>query len=311
MALKTELIYNQDMYNRRVFDPALKAIWDRNAKIFKETTAVIKNGYYTAPSGARVELPSLQPMLKGEECVHTQLPRTTVPVLLEGTKVIVEQNDCLEATRRLVEKGYHPALLNFASGSHPGGGVEKGARAQEETICRRSTLSRSIFTFDRNFAERFGYNHKEGDNYPLRSLNHSIIYSPAVTVFRKGRECQFMEKPYQCGVITCAALNLNGEHSIKLTSDGRMSEDAKSITANKIRAIFRMGLRHGHDSLVLGAFGCGAFRNPPEEMAMLFRQILGEEEFRDRYRLVTFAIIEDHNAHGHNYNAFQKVFSEQ
>ncbi len=292
---------------RKAYDPAVTAIKKRNAEIFKETTATIKKGYYTAPSGARVELQDLQKTISGEECTHAELPRTNAPVLPEGTKIIVENNDCLEAARRLTEQGYNPALLNFASGGHPGGNVVGGARAQEETICRRSTLSRSIFSFSENYAARFGYPHKPGANYPLYNLSHSIIYSPAITVFREGRECSFMEKPYQCGVITCAALNLNDRYRIKLTPDGKMNEEAKTITADKIRAIFRMGLLHGHDSLVLGAFGCGAFHNPPEEMAALFKKVLGEEEFKDRYRLVTFAIVEDHNARRGNLEAFRRV----
>ena len=250
-------------------------------------------------------------MIEGSECIHSELPRADAPVLPEGTTISVEGNDCLETTRRLVEEGYNPALLNFASASHPGGGVETGARAQEETICRRSTLVRSIYSFSDQYSRRYSFAHRSGNNYPLGNLNHSIIYSPAVTVFREGRECTFMEKPFQCGVITCAALNLGGRYSLRLTPDGRMPEAAKPITKNKIRAILRMGLRHGHDSLVLGAFGCGAFKNPPEEVSELFRTVLYEDEFRDRYRLIVFAIINDHNAKGRNLEAFRKTFGSQ
>ncbi len=85
-----------------------------------------------------------------------------------------------------------------------------------------------------------------------------------------------MEKPYQCGVITCAALNLGGNYSLRLTPDGRMPEAAKAITADKIRAIFR--------------------------------DILNEDEFRNRYRLVIFAVINDHNANGRNLEAFRRTF---
>lgn len=72
-----------------------------------------------------------------------------------------------------------------------------------------------------------------------------------------------------------------------------------------------MGLRHGHDSLVLGAFGCGAFKNPPEEISEIFKAVLGEEEFRDRYRLTVCAIINDHNSNGRNVEAFRKTFREE
>jgi uncharacterized protein (TIGR02452 family) len=211
---------------------------------------------------------------------------------------------------QLVKEGYNPALLNFASAGHPGCGVETGARAQEETICRRSTLTRSIFSFDRLYAARYSYEHREGNNYPIsRSLDFSAIYSPQVTVFREaGPDYTLMEEPFQVGVITNAALNMNGRFPIRLTPDGHIPEEGKAITLNKIRTIFRIGLIKGHDSLVLGAFGCGAFKTPPREMAELFKQVMEEDEFKDRYCLITFAILSDHNDRSGNLAAFEEVF---
>ena len=117
-----------------------------------------------------------------------------------------------------------------------------------------------------------------------------------------------MEEPYDVAVITCAALNLNGKYSIKLTPDGHMPQKAIDITKNKIRTVFRIGLTYGHDSLVLGAFGCGAFKNPPAEVAKLFHKIIEEPEFKNKYRLITFSIIEDHNSKNANLMAFKNEF---
>ena len=117
-----------------------------------------------------------------------------------------------------------------------------------------------------------------------------------------------MEDPYDVAVVTCAALNLNGKYPIKLTPDGHMPQAAIDITRNKIRTIFRIGLAYGHDSLVLGAFGCGAFRNPPAEIARLFHEVMEEAEFKDKFRLITFSIIEDHNSKNANLNAFKNEF---
>ncbi|MBR4482527.1 MAG: TIGR02452 family protein, partial [Paludibacteraceae bacterium] len=79
----------------------------------------------------------------------------------------------------------------------------------------------------------------------------------------------------------------------------------------KIRTILRLGLRHGNDSLVLGALGCGAFHNPPEQVAELFKQVLNEAEFKNKYRRIIFAVIDDFNAHqAHNPNGNFKPFKE-
>lgn len=291
------------------YDPAVSAQKKKNAEIFRETTKYIREGGYTAPSGRKVHFDFTR-MLSAGKCFHSEIPAVSVPDVPGGTKVMVECNDCLEAAGRLVKEGYSPALLNFASAGHPGGGVEGGGRAQEETICRRSTLTRSIYSFDAGYAEKYGYAHREGENYPLSNLDFSAIYSPGVTVFREGPDCLLMEEPYDVAVVTCAALNLNGKYPVKLTPDGHMPQTAIDITLNKIRTVFRIGLTYGHDALVLGAFGCGAFKNPPEEIARLFRQVMEEPGFRDKFRLITFSIIEDHNSNNRNLKAFEEVFSQ-
>lgn len=307
----------EDSNNHRIrdmaykkFDPAIAKRKELNKAIFKDTTLIIKAGGYISPTGKQVIL-QMDKMIAGAACYHDELPAQEVPTVEGGSIIMVEKNDCLVAAERLVREGYNPALLNFASAGHPGGGVETGARAQEETICRRSTLSRSIYTFDASYAAKYGYDYCPGNNYPLGNLNYSAIYSPAVTVFKEGLECTLMENPYQVAVITCAALNLNGRYTLKLTLDGHMPQRAKEITANKARTIFRIALMHGHDSLVLGAFGCGAFRNPPGEVAAIFHQVLNEPEFKDKFRLVTFSIIEDHNSENANFKAFKAEFEQK
>lgn len=297
--------------SRNNYDPQVTLIKRHNADVFRETTNIIKAGYYITPSGKRVDL-DMQAMVDGSRCYHKDLGRVDAPIVEDEhcMRVWVEKEDCLKAAQQLVKEGYNPALLNFASAGHPGGGVERGARAQEETICRRSTLTRSIFGFDAKYAACYGYEHHEGNNYPLsRSLDFSAIYSPHVTVFREaGPDYTLMEKPFQIGVITNTALNMNGKFPIRLTPNGHIPEEGKAITLNKIRTIFRIGLIKGHDSLILGAFGCGAFITPPREMAQLFKEVIEEEEFKDRYCVISFSILSDHNDSSGNLAAFEEVF---
>ena len=117
-----------------------------------------------------------------------------------------------------------------------------------------------------------------------------------------------MDNPYDVAIITCAAINMNSMYTIKLTPDGHLPQRAIDITRNKIRTIFRIGLTYGHDSLVLGAFGCGAFRNPPAEIARIFHEVIEEPEFKDKYKLITFSIIDDHNSRNGNLAAFLNEF---
>ena len=224
----------------KTFDPAIAARKQKNADIFRETTKYIKAGGYTTPSGKQIQF-DFSRMLQMGKCFHQELPAVSAPDVPGGTKVMVESNDCLVAAERLVKEGYSPALLNFASAGHPGGGVETGARAQEETICRRSTLTRSIYTFDPKYAARYGYALQEGEHYPI-VYDFCAVYSPNVTVFREGLDCLLMENPYDVAVVTCAALNLNGKYDIKLTPDGHMSKAAVDLTRNMIRTGFRLGL---------------------------------------------------------------------
>ena len=97
-----------------------------------------------------------------------------------------------------------------------------------------------------------------------------------------------------------------------LTAEGMIADHHVEPIKNKIRTIFRIGLAHGHDSLVLGALGCGAFRNPPRHVARLFYEVMDELEFKNKYRRIVFAILDDHNAHqSHNPEGNYKPFADE
>ena len=97
-----------------------------------------------------------------------------------------------------------------------------------------------------------------------------------------------------------------------LTKDKqRLIPQVAEKTKGKIRCLLSTGLYHAHDALVLSALGCGAFRNPARHMAQLFKEVLSEKEFVNRYKHISFAIFDDHNARGDgNYQPFLEVFSE-
>ena len=221
--------------------------------------------------------------------------------------------DCILATRDLVEQGFNPALLNMASLYHPGGGVLQGSSAQEEELCRRSTLAISLYQFSLP-GGRYGdladmvRVKRRAERYPMDNT-YGGIYSPDITFFRatKDEGYALLDNPFKASVISVASLNYNPKHGHNQLDNGNIPESDKPILREKIRTILRIGALKGHDSLVLGALGCGAFCTPPAQMARLFHEVMDEEKFQGRFRKIVFAIIDGPSSN--NFKPFLKEFS--
>ena len=210
--------------------------------------------------------------------------------------------DCVDVAQHLIAAGYHPAILNLASAQKPGGAYQKGSSAQEESLCRSSNLSLSLYQFgDPTYKHirECGVPTKT-PGYPL-DLNYGGIYTPNVTFFRNNQSKYFTlkEQPFRCDVITVAALSFSGRNDYSLAeelrfraADGGFNPDGEAVMLNKIRTIFRMGVEHGKDALILGAFGCGVYKLPVPEVVRLFRVVMEEPEFANKFRLIVFAILE-------------------
>jgi len=196
-----------------------------------------------------------------------------------------------DATQMLVEKGYNPLVQIMANDDTPGGGVLTGADAQEEVEWRTTTLPLALLE-----AEKQGhYNGGIGENG---------ILVPGVTHIRKDPGANNapgyvpLPNPFRADHIVLAAERLSPEQQ---TNPPPGYED---ITRRKITQILRAAVMNGNDSLVLGAFGCGAFHNNPETIARYYKEILELPEFKGRFRVVVFAVLNDRNG-PRNYQIFQ------
>ena len=275
---------------------------DLRAQEYRNTIEIVNQGYYTTEAGRRVVFPNLARMEHETAFYSKAFSVKEVPMRAEPTRFEVHNVDCLDEGVRLIREGYRPAVLNMASRSMPGGGVLTGAGAQEETLFRRTNLFRSLYQFTEAFIRYTWYAKyimpvREGERYPL-DRNFGGVYTPDALLFRESESAGYklMEQPERLSFIAVAGINRP-----EMKDATHLADSMVEGTKNKIRTILRIGLRHGHDSLVLGALGCGAFRNPPSHIARLFHEVFDEPEFRNKYRLVSFAILDDHNAHrSHN-----------
>ena len=283
-------------------------IKEMRADIFQNTIALVNQGFYITESGRKIVLDNDR-MLSGTKFYSRKFDVCDIPTINGRTTVKVVDKDCMLEGIRLLDEGYRPAVLNMANRRTPGGGVLNGAAAQEETIFRRTNIFRSLYQFA-PFAGDYGIR-RSALQYPM-DRNFGGIYTPSVSVFREeeGNGFRLMEEPRELGFISVAGMNRPD-----LRPNGMIVDHLVEPIRHKIRTILRIGLAHSHDSLVLGALGCGAFCNPPAQIACLFHEVLMEKEFADKYRHISFAILEDHNSRRDhnsegNYLPFKREFED-
>lgn len=228
----------------------------------------------------------------------------------DKAKVQVIGTDSIDCAQKMYSYGYHPLVLNMASSWKPGGGVRTGATAQEEEIMRRST---ALMCLEQPNVKR---------EYPLKGC----IYSPDVLVFRDNRKNGYglyaWSDVISLSFIAVAAIKEPKLIKIKQSvhgSDQRgalsaahgdeytLSKEDESKMREKIELIFKMGFAKGHDCLVLSAFGCGAYKNPPRHVARIFKEVMVNYQYS--FRSIVFAILSDKNDTNGNLKAFQDVFA--
>lgn len=289
--------------------------------VILNTIGIVKKGFYRlGEKEIKLKSDRLKTILYNHKSV---LQRGKTISLSEATQfpyssttVKVVNGDCLIVYKDLVSKGLRPVLLNMANATNPGGGYKRGDGAQEETLFRRSNYYRSL---DLSL---------DNDNPTLRSICKSNcdiesleendqlypmdefggIYTSGLTVFRLPEETgyEFMEIPmYDVCAIAMAAYR-----DPKLENKHLLNAKYSLGTRKKIENIFAIAHHHRHDSLVLSALGCGAFRNPPTHIAKIFKSVI--EQYAGYFKTIYFSIIDDHNAgqelnpHG-NLRPFQKI----
>lgn len=281
-------------------------------KVFQSTLQIVTNGGYQTTSGVNIELDKFYNNKALQDNVFCEREISLKdPQKLFVTDIQVANQDCLAYAKSLLEQDSADDLcvLNMASAKNPGGGVYGGAGAQEEYLFRCSDYYRFLFQYadpaSFDCEKVYGIPHNPRHSYPLKR-NFGGVYSHGITIFRdtEANGYALLETPWKVNFVAVAANN------IRRYMNGRTTIPDKFIpsTLSLIRTILRIAYNNGQRRLVLGAFGCGAFANPPGHMAQLFKQVFEEPEFQGLFREIHFAIIEDHNSHGRNVNAFKEVF---
>lgn len=261
----------------------------RAAQLGLTALAATETGYYLTPDGARVDWSDEVARARAGKRSFAPdggLPAARPPMASE-TRVQVSNETTLQASFRLLGNGLRPLALNFANGIHPGGGFLSGARAQEEVLCRSSALYATLAG-----DEMYEYHRRR----PRPDSSDWVIYSPQVPVFRTDDGLE-LERTWPLSIATCAAPYAP---SIGQPESG-------DLLKRRIDRVLAVASALDYETLVLGAWGCGAFGNDPERTAADFRDAL-EGSFRGHFSDVVFAIT-DWSAERRYLGPFREVFS--
>lgn len=192
--------------------------------------------------------------------------------------ITVENMTTLAAAERYKSYG-RVAVLNFANPEVPGGGVKKGAVAQEECLCRCSNLYPCIAS-PAVYDDFYGYHYKHGRFF----YSDRVIYTKDVTVFKDDNLNLLDRKQwFNVDVLTCSAPFIAKR---KYTNKAALYELFKS----RVKNIINIAIDNNVDVLILGAFGCGAFKNPPELVAKAFKTVISDNHYDEYFRKIVFAI---------------------
>lgn len=207
-------------------------------------------------------------------------------------------------------KGQKTAVLNFASATNPGGGVIKGSSAQEESICRCSSLYLSLS--EKAMWDGFYAPHRAAKD-PIH--NDDCIYTPDVVVFKSDTATPELlpeSEWYKVDVITCAAPNLRERPGNSMNpgdgnSPARLTDrDLIAIHEKRLRRVLDIAASYENEVVILGAFGCGAFLNPPRVVARAMKTVVKER--RHDFKAIEFAVYCPPRDDS-NYKVFERIMN--
>lgn len=270
---------------------------DRKA-IAKETLSIMEQGYYYKEN-QKIEISQVHE--KSVKASSTILPEESQQWLNKEfadkeKKPFYSVRNCgaVELIKELSEKKKEKiGVLNFASAKNPGGGFLNGAMAQEESLAASSGLYGTQIV-NRQYYEK---------NRACGTMVYTscAIYSPDVVFFRDGRFA-LVEKPFTASVLTLPAVNY-GQVLLKKEN----AHNAKEKMKERMKTALAIFAHKGDKILVLGAYGCGVFRNDPYDVAKWWKELLVEEGWEKAFDELYFAVL-DKSKTGSCIHAFAEKF---
>lgn len=266
---------------------------DKRAMTARQTVAICDAGLYLTSNGKRVSIADELATAKAGTVLYSRdnPPVTKATQSKRATRFEVRNETTFQALARLTGQGGHLACLNFASAKNPGGGFLNGSLAQEEALACASGLYPCLIQapeyYERNRANRSAL------------YLDLLIFSPFVPFFRDDAGV-LIEKPILASVITAPAPNAG---AIAQNESANLNQIEPTMR-RRAELVLEIAKAHQVDRLVLGAWGCGVFRNDPQLVARIFADLLKPAgKFAGIFDAVAFAVF-DRSESESTYRAF-------
>ena len=276
----------------------------KRMELARQTVEIVDRGSYESDTGRRVDMSeSVRSCLNGTRHILpeglAELREAMMARKSHGndTKFEVVNETTLAGIARLLSAGKEPvAVLNFASAKNPGGGFLNGSQAQEESLARSSALHASLLR-----APEFYERHRA-----MSSLLYSdaMIWSPGCPIFRDD-EGNLLDEPQLASFITSPAPNAGAAANNRPDEVSLIPE----VLRRRSEFVLALAASQGYKRLVLGAWGCGVFRNDPAVVAAAFLGHLRHGPWSDRFERVVFSVL-DASSSRETLAAFQRAVGD-
>ena len=273
---------------------------EKRAEIANETVDILEKGFY---QNQQEETIYIQEYLQAaiENSIHySENNFSQVLSQLNKNQIQFEINNetILHAASRLVnQQGFDKVLcLNFASAKNPGGGFLNGSQAQEESLARATGLYPCISQMMEMY--------EKNRNYSSCLYLDDMIYSPQVPVIRDDND-QLLDKPFLISILTVPAVNAG---AVKKNGKKQEINKIESTMLRRTEKLLSVAAINNYKVFVLGAWGCGVFKNNPDDVARYFHHhLLENPKFNGLFEKVVFAVL-DNTKDESVIDAFRKRF---
>lgn len=261
---------------------------DINIKKANELLDILNKGTYIV-GNRRVIIPEYK---EATYYKHTELGKLTEvteqTANVSDLNITIINKSTVDAVIYEASKSNSVGVLNFASAMNPGGGFIKGAMAQEEALCQASTLYIQL---------KDGQMYKDNKNTCWGKGYYNNSMNVCETYFIKDGKGSLLANPAKAIVVTSAAANLSRIENVN-------KQEIYDLMYNRMEEIIKMFIRYECKTVILGAFGCGVFKNDPNDIANIWKELL--EIYGGHFNKVVFAIMSRHG--DKNIEAFNNVF---